>query len=419
MKLLFITNSILPAPSNALGQLDTITEGNLVFALAKQLILNEEIKLCIATVYDGGEIKVYNIDGIKYYLLPSKSKTTYQKKLETYWQIVYKDFTPDIIHIHGTEYLHGLAFMRIYPDLNYIVSVQGIIGAISRYYFSNISLWEIFRHLTFRDIVKRDSIIQAKKRFENRSILEKEYFIKSNHVIGRTSWDFVHAKILNPQINYHFCNESLSDGFYYSQAWNLNKKTSYTIFLSQSYYPIKGLHQVLRAIAILKTDFPEIKLRVAGTEILIINNLQGKIRLSGYGSYIRGLIRKYKLDENVVFTGRLNEVLMISEYINAHLFICPSSIENSPNSLGEAQILGVPVIASYVGGIPDMITHEKSGLLYRFEEFEMLAYNIRRIFEDNKLAFRLSEGGRAAALERHDRKKNADMMVSIYRKVIK
>jgi glycosyltransferase involved in cell wall biosynthesis len=37
---------------------------------------------------------------------------------------------------------------------------------------------------------------------------------------------------------------------------------------------------------------------------------------------------------------------MITEYRNAHIFICPSSIENSPNSLGEAQLIGVPVIAA-------------------------------------------------------------------------
>ncbi len=50
-----------------------------------------------------------------------------------------------------------------------------------------------------------------------------------------------------------------------------------------------------------------------------------------------------------------------------------------------------------VGGIPDMVDHGKSGLLYRFEEFEMLAYNIKRIFEDDDLALTLSVGGKVAA----------------------
>lgn len=63
---------------------------------------------------------------------------------------------------------------------------------------------------------------------------------------------------------------------------------------------------------------------------------------------------------------------MKQEYLNANVFICPSSLENSPNSLGEAQILGTPCLASYVGGIPDMMFGNE-GYLYRFEEIEMLA----------------------------------------------
>ena len=54
----------------------------------------------------------------------------------------------------------------------------------------------------------------------------------------------------------------------------------------------------------------------------------------------------------------------------------PSSIENSPNSLGEAQLLGVPCIASDVGGVTDMIPNKECGIIYRFEEVELLAKHI-------------------------------------------
>ena len=56
--------------------------------------------------------------------------------------------------------------------------------------------------------------------------------------------------------------------------------------------------------------------------------------------------------------------------------------------MGEAQLLGVPVIASYVGGVPDMVTHGETGLLYRFEEVEMLAEGIRNLFMNMALALR-------------------------------
>ena len=308
--------------------------------------------------------------------------------------------------------------MRKYPNVNYIFSIQGIVGVYSRYYKGGISAWEIFRNITFRDIVQRDSIFQGEKRFERRGILEREYFIRSQNVIGRTSWDFVHSKTSNPAITYHFCNESLRDSFYDSAKWDSHKIIPFSIFLSQSVYPIKGLHNVIKALGILRKNYPDIQLRVAGPEILRNKRFLERIRVSGYGKYVGSLIKKYNLNNNIVFTGVLSEEQMVSEYLKAHLFICPSSIENSPNSVGEAQILGVPTIAAYVGGIPDMVVHEESGLLYRFEEFEMLAYNIKRIFEDINLVSRLSENGRKVALKRHDRIKNVIKMVEIYEQVI-
>ncbi len=118
------------------------------------------------------------------------------------------------------------------------------------------------------------------------------------------------------------------------------------------------------------------------------------------------------------FTGSLREDQMIAEYLNAHLFICPSSIENSPNSLGEAQLLGVPVIASYVGGVPDMVTHGETGLLYRFEEVEMLAEGIRNLFMNMALALSLSKKGISASEQRHQPTSNLQQMIKIYRSII-
>jgi glycosyltransferase involved in cell wall biosynthesis len=98
--------------------------------------------------------------------------------------------------------------------------------------------------------------------------------------------------------------------------------------------------------------------------------------------------------------------------------VCPSAIENSPNSVGEAQILGVPCLASYVGGTADMMEHGENGLLHRFEEVEMLASNICRIFADDELALKISENARVCAAKRHDGARNASDLYQIYQKMI-
>jgi glycosyltransferase involved in cell wall biosynthesis len=109
---------------------------------------------------------------------------------------------------------------------------------------------------------------------------------------------------------------------------------------------------------------------------------------------------------------------MINEYQKANLFICSSSIENSPNSVGEAQLLGTPVIASYVGGVPDMVIHNETGLLYRFEEVEMLSENIRTIFNNRSFLLNLSKNGITIANLRHNRQVNLNKTVDIYSKIL-
>ena len=161
-------------------------------------------------------------------------------------------------------------------------------------------------------------------------------------------------------------------------------------------------------------NIPLIKVRIAGYDITCRNTIKDKIKLSGYGKYILNLLTKYKLQNKVSFLGPLDEHKMIEEYQKAHIFICPSSIENSPNSLGEAQLIGTPVIASYVGGIPDMVQNGKTGILYRFEEIEMLAEYIKQIFENDKLAKQLSENEIREAEKRHDKETIFKELISIY-----
>ena len=95
----------------------------------------------------------------------------------------------------------------------------------------------------------------------------------------------------------------------------------------------------------------------------------------------------------------------------------PSAIENSPNSLCEAQILGVPTIASYCGGTPTLVEDGKSGFLYRYEEFEMLAQTIIRLFTLTDFS-ELSECERVTAFRRHDKTKNAMDLKTIYQQMI-
>ena len=274
----------------------------------------------------------------------------------------------------------------------------------------------ILRSVTFRDILRRDMLIQARRKFRARGVCEKEYIKRTSHVTGRTSWDFVHSKSINPDVQYHFCNEILRHEFYNS-GWDLTKMERHRIFISQAGYPLKGMHMVLKAIGIVRRTYPDTKVQIAGPDITYGKDPLARLKRGGYGKYINGLIDKYSLQDSIVFTGNLDAGQMADQFKKAHVFVCPSTIENSPNSLGEAQLVGTPVIASYVGGVPDMVRDGETVLLYRPEEFEMLAHNIVRLFENDDLALRLSKNGRTESAARHDKHVNANRMLDIYKKI--
>jgi len=416
MKVLWITNTTFPAPSTMLN-LPVPVKGGWMYSLADQLALRSDIQLAVATIYPGKDLKVITSDNVRYYLLPCNFQLKYDQSLESFWQHICSEFVPDIVHIHGTEFSHGLACMRACQTLNYAISIQGLIGVYSRYCYAGLSWSDIIMNITFRDIVRWNTVFHEKHKLESRGAFEREYLQLAKHVIGRTQWDYTHAKAINPTVTYHHGEEMLRNAFYSATKWSKSQKVNHLIFLSQATHPIKGMHQVLKAVALLVKEFPGISIHIAGYSLVAGNSAIERLKTSGYSLYISRLIKQYNLNDRVKFTGQLSEWQMIAEYQKAHLFVCPSSIENSPNSVGEAQILGVPTIASFVGGIPDMITHGETGLLYRFEEIEMLAENIRRVFTDDQLAERLSKQEILAAEHRHHRVINRNRTIDIYRQI--
>lgn len=410
MRVLWITNIIFPVPCDFLGIASPVYGGWMMSSLEALRESYSDIEFAVATVYVGKRMEICKRNNVTYYLLPSSNdKTRYDNSLEPFWMQVKEDFRPDVVHIHGTEFAHGLAYIKACGADNVCLSIQGLVSVCARYYYAGISVKDIWRNITIRDLLKYDTIFQQKSKFERRGKIEKEYIRLVSHIIGRTSWDKAQVWAVNPYARYHLCNETLRPSFY-KQVWNYGQCDKYTIFLSQAAYPLKGLHKVLEAMPLIIREFPNAQVRIAGDDI--VN--KPFYRRTGYGKYICSLIRKFNLQGNVTFLGTLSEEQMCSEYLRSNVFICPSSIENSPNSLGEAQLLGVPHLASYVGGVCDMMQGNED-CIYRFEEVEMLAEKVcnifRTTFEDPVSSFN-------SVVERHDSTRNAEDLVNIYKAIL-
>lgn len=413
MRILWITNIIFPEALSLLNHnCDHKSSGGWMLGAASALVDHCDLELIVATVSPlVKELKRLDGEKIVYYLLPyGKGNIKYNKGYEPLWKKVRNDVHPDIIHIHGTEFTHGLAYVRACGSENVVVSIQGLVGECSRFYHYGINTYQLFRNITLRNFLRRGILVE-KHSFEKRGALERELLQRVHHVIGRTTWDKSHLWAINSQAYYYHVGETLR-GVFYEGRWDYSKCNQHSIFLSQGNYPLKGLHMVLEALPYVLKQFPDTKLRIAGKDITRFSSIKDIFYYTDYGHMIHRQIKRLSLENLVSFTGPLNAEEMKKEYLKTNLFICPSSIENSPNSLGEAQILGVPCISAYVGGVPDFMEGDEEHL-YRFEDVEVMAKKICLLFEakDNQPQV---ERMRKRALLRHDSVKNSNELLCVY-----
>jgi glycosyltransferase involved in cell wall biosynthesis len=236
------------------------------------------------------------------------------------------------------------------------------------------------------------------------------------HVTGRTDFDREWTEKLAPNAKYHFMNETLREDFY-NDTWNIDRIERYSIFVSQGNYPIKGLHYVLEVLGDIIDEYEDTMLYVAGDIVTAHDSIKDKIKISGYGKYLLELIKKNNLEEHVKFVGRLESDRMCARFLKTHVFLCPSAIENSPNSVGEAMLLGVPVVSSDVGGVHNLLSDKKDGILYPKDKPDYMKNAILSIFEDDKLAMSFSSNARAHAAVTHNPDTNYRRLLEIYNEI--
>lgn len=409
MRVLWIVNVVFPEVCPAFGLPETVIGGWLSSYRRALKQRYSDISLYVVSPYVGNVVASVELDGDFFFVFPQSFGDKLQ---EDYFSMLYNKVNPDAVHIHGTELHHSLSYVRACGIEHTVVSIQGLASVYTRYYMAGIKTSEWIASMTFRDLVKCDTIYNRLKAFKARGRSEVELIGKVDNFAGRTSWDKSNLLAINPNARYFKLWEVLRAPFYVNE-WSLASCHRHSIFLSQVYMPLKGLHIMLRALPLILHKFPDTQVYVCGEDY----SLKPAYRRDGFWNYIARLIDRCGLRSHLHFLGSLDENKMAEQYLSANVFVCPSSIENSSNSVCEAQILGTPVVASYVGGMMDLIEDGVTGLLYRFEEHTMLAHKVCSIFEDDSLAQNLSAAARRVALERHDPAQIADSLYAIYHNI--
>lgn len=371
------------------------------------------------------EIKTGVVGKIHYYafsqpkllgFLPVEDQVHESKYMRAHLRTIISKVSPELLHIFGTEYPHSLVAAEEFnkPEKT-IVNIQGL-PSFYWMHFNNGIPYQELKRFTLSNIV-RGNLLQQAEKMKCRGMTEISTIKAVGHVIGRTDWDEACTKEINPKVQYHFCNESLRDSFY-SGSWEYQNCEKHSIFMSQAATPIKGLHFMLRAMPEILRNYPDAHLYVAGNDLTKTNSLYGKLKISSFAKYIKRLISKYGLEEKVTFTGLLTEQKMKERFLKSNVFVSPSTIENSPNSLGEAMLLGVPCISSDVGGVKNLLRHEEEGYVYQTDAPYMLAYYVKKIFAMKRQVEIFGNAARIHASDTHDREKNLSILLSIYHKVV-
>jgi glycosyltransferase involved in cell wall biosynthesis len=409
MKLLIIVGFVIPKAAEYVNE-SSSTSGGWVTGLIDGLSKIKGLDIGVAMKSSLKSLKTLEVENVKYYYLPTKKLNKFDVNIQD-CKTVLAHFKPDILHVEGAEVYIANRFLSYFGGKK-IISIKGVFYNVQEHEYGGLELHKLILSFNISKIVYGITQYYIKNiRFRKRKDLEKRSYELSDYVIGRTIYDNAHALNLNKNLRYFYNSESLR-GEFYDKNWKFKNVDKYSVFIGNGSLARKGAHSVVNAVSILKDEFPLIKLYIVGTNA---KSIKDKLTYKGY---LDSLIKKNKLERLVVFLGNLDARQMAEEMVKKHVFVLPSFVENSSNTLGEAMLMGLPSVVSFSGGVSSLASDEKEVLFYRPSDSVMLIHQIRRVFNDEINILALSENSRKKAAILYDRKHNTETLIKIYKNII-
>lgn len=421
MKIFWFHSGLMPAACEAMGYGKRNSCGWLESMLDALLAVDVTLDFCLLG-FDWRPCDI-QIGRVRHVSFEVSGKTWYEKiprEIVEKAQALIREFNPDVVHVQGTEYFYGCLPQEAYCGKPVVVSIQGLISGIHPHYMGGISPKELHgTNWNARFFVKGRTLLSEQTAWrEKRAVQEQRVLRQQHNFIGRTEWDRNVVHFYNPNARYFTVNENLRPPFF-SARRNVGAVKKHSIYCSAAASTaLKGAHWLIRAVAALRSEFPDIELRIAAADGLHApQGLKGLLFDQSYHAYLRRLIKQLNVESHVVPLPSLSAEQVATELQCAELFVLPSMCENSPNSLGEAMLVGTPSIATFVGGVPSIMKNGVEGKLVPSGDPAALAGAIRRWFLHPEEAESCVEPARATALKRHDAKANAEATLAVYREL--
>ncbi len=367
----------------------------------------DEVQLGIAFEYPDKGFR-YDKDDVSYYPI-YREKGFRQKLLQNKDSFinsclaVIEDFKPDIIQIFGSENDFGLLCQH--TSIPIIIHIQ---GSLIPYYNALFPVGLSKSDFLFSkglSLKNRYVGLKSEPSFKKRAKQEELILKSCRYFMGRTDWDKNLISLINPSATYFHCEEVLRDSFIQgAEYWKYktSKEARIISVISTPWY--KGLDLILKTAKLL-TDYTNLKFEW---------NVYGVKEIKFFES-------KYGISANKVgikIRGTASKEVLVKVLLDSSCYVHPSYIDNSPNSLCEAQILGIPVLATYVGGIPSMVENNETGLLFPANDPFTLSGLIQKVVLDETIATHLSIQEMQVATQRHNPNSIKDKLLSIYNTIL-
>ena len=380
-------------------------------ASLEQIARNKnDIELGVAFNFQDNGFK-YENDGVSYYPIKAEKRTLVGKlfgnsddknRVAKYLQII-DDFKPDLIQIFGSENDFGIICKH--TDIPVVIHMQGCIPPYHNALFPIGLKKSDFIFKKGLSFAYRIIGLRSEKAFRKQAEIEIETIKSCHYFMGRTEWDKSLIGLFNPNATYFHCEEALRDSFINSnKQWNFSNEKKKTIVsvISRPWY--KGCDLILKTAALLKRF----------TNIDFEWKVYGIPEMKFYES-----VYDIKANNvNVRPMGTASKEELVDALCSSSCYVHPSYIDNSPNSICEAQIMGVPVLATNVGGISSIVNGGVDGLLFPANAPYTAAALIKKVIADEALSKTLSSNAIKRATDRHNPAKIGNRLVEIYETII-
>ncbi len=342
---------------------------------------NEKDSVCIfglssynKNVYNNN-IKIYSVgfNPDRMRDVKSFSKFYYLKALPVLKKII-KEFNPDILHAHyATSY--------------------GLLGALSGFHPFIISVWgsDIFdfpKKSILHKLVLKYNLSKADKILSTSSAMAVETQLYTSKKIEITPFGVD------------------LDVFKKNDVKNLFNKNDIVIGTVKALEKDYGIDYLIKAFGIIKNKYPELSIK-----LLIVGggSLENNLKL---------LCKELDIKNHTIFTGKIDFAKVPDYYNMLDVYVALSNNESFGVAIIEALACEKPVVVSNVGGLPEIVKNEHTGLIVPAKDTKKLALAIERLIMDKNLRTTLGENGRKRVIKYFNWKDNVQQMIGIYNALI-